>query len=78
MLSAFQPCWREFLQRKAWIFVCLGNSPRLCLEPYALRLKLLCPLLQRFRFRTVRKDSGVTHPKVIPVGPLHGMPMLID
>ena len=34
--------------------------------------------LQRFRFRTLRKDAGITHPKVIPIGPVHGMPMLID
>lgn len=43
----------------------------------AIRLSASCEM-QRFQFRTVRQDAGETHPAVIPVGPRHGMEMLVE
>lgn len=45
--------------------------------PAATRLSASCEV-QRFKFRTVRQDAGETHPAVIPVGPRHGMDMLVE
>lgn len=66
---------------RPFMFVPFIQGPRNCLGQYFALLEarvVLGALCQRFEFSPVDSDlQGLTHPTVIPIGPVHGMEMKI-
>lgn len=66
---------------RQYMFVPFIQGPRNCLGQFFALLEarvVLALLVKRFKFRNVRRDAGERHPLVIPVGPKHGMQLLVD
>lgn len=59
----------------------LHQGPRNCLGQHLALLEarvVLSLMVKRFKYTTVRADSGERHPSVVPVGPKNGMLMLLE